>query len=75
MPSSLVVEDSAILKFVDVKAEQRCSPETAADVSDNRRVCCMLVRRDCLSSAGYSVDISLSAHLQGCTLPALSLRD
>jgi hypothetical protein len=28
MPASLVVEDSAILKFVNLRAEQRCSPET-----------------------------------------------
>ena len=78
MPACLVVEDSAILKFVDVRDEQRRSSETltedlpaAADDSDNS----LLALRDCLSSADYSVEIFLPAHLQGCTLSAPSLGD
>ena len=31
MPASLVVEDSAILKFVNVRDEQRHSPETMTE--------------------------------------------
>ena len=77
MRASLVVEDSAILKFVNVRAEQRCSPETldrglpaAADDSDNRRVrciCSLLALRDCLSSTGWL----LLRNLFACSLSGL----